>query len=212
MRHISLLTRTAALLTTCTILLLPTAGSLTSAQVLPSQSRNAGAATEIISVAVGSGTTTTPNACNTVVSGCTTRILGIMNADRSRYGLPKLVLTTAQSTGSTKCVGSYGHSVAMARSSAIWHINARYPRASFPTSICVPFLHAGENVGESASGNAKGDLKVLDNLMMSEPHSRSDCATTVNHACNILNPLFHKVGIGVYYINGATWLTEDFTN
>jgi len=35
---------------------------------------------------------------------------------------------------------------------------------------------------------------------------------TGNHACNILNPDYHTVGIGIDYVNNTTWLTEDFTN
>jgi uncharacterized protein YkwD len=166
----------------------------------------------IIPVQTGSGATTTPNACSGALSECTTAMLKILNADRAQYGLAKLTLKPSQSVGKATCVGSYGHSQAMAKSGAIWHVNAQYPRASFPNSICVHFMHAGENVGESSSGNADGDLKTLEAMMMAEPHSKSACASTVNHACNILNPEFHQVGIGVYYANGATWLTEDFTN
>lgn len=166
----------------------------------------------IIPISPGSGTTTTPNACHGAISECTTAVLTLINVDRAQYGLPKLTLKPAQSAGRASCVGSYGHSEAMAKSSAVWHINAQFPRASFPNSICVHFKQAGENVGESSSGNALNDLKTLDSLMMAEPHGKSICASTMNHACNILNPVFHKVGIGVYYANGEAWLTEDFTN
>jgi uncharacterized protein YkwD len=141
-----------------------------------------------------------------------TSLLRIINRDRTRYGLPRLHLTSAQSLGNASCVGSYGHAEAMARSGAIWHVSARFRRASFPNSICVHFLHVGENVGESSEGNPMRDLRTLDTLMMAEPHSTTVCATTVNHACNILNPMFHQVGIGVYSSNGTTWLTEDFTD
>jgi uncharacterized protein YkwD len=166
----------------------------------------------IIPVQPGSGTTTTPNACSGALSECTTAMLKIINQDRAEYGLAKLTLKPAQTIGKASCVGSYGHSRAMARSGAIWHVNVQFPRASFPNSICVRFMHAGENVGESSSGNALTDLKTLDTMMMAEPHGKNVCASTVNHSCNILNPAFHQVGIGVYYSNGATWLTEDFTN
>jgi uncharacterized protein YkwD len=166
----------------------------------------------IINVQAGSGTTTTPNACAGALNECSRAMLKLINLERSQHGLPKVALKPVQSVGTTSCVGSYGHSQAMARSGAIWHVNAQFPRASFPNSICVRFMHAGENVGESASGTVTGDLQALSNLMMSEPHSKSDCASTPNHACNILNPTFRHVGIGVYYANGATWLTEDFTN
>jgi uncharacterized protein YkwD len=195
-------------------------GLLASAMAWPVGTSNAWAAPThgdtssgtIIPVQPGSGATTTPNACSGALSECTTAMLKIINHDRTQSGLPKLTLKSAQSVGKASCVGSYGHSQAMARSGALWHANAQFPRASFPNSICVHFMHAGENVGESSSGNAPSDLKTLDTLMMGEPHDKNLCASTVNHACNILNPAFHQVGIGVYYSNGATWLTEDFTN
>lgn len=166
----------------------------------------------IIQVTAGSGDSSTPNACSGALNECTVAMLKIVNRDRHQNGLSKLTLKPSQSVGVASCVGSYGHSQAMAKSGAIWHVNAQFPKASFPNSVCVRFMHAGENVGESASGNATLDLKTLDTMMMGEPHSKSECASTVNHACNILNPAFHHVGIGVYYAKGATWLTEDFTN
>lgn len=165
-----------------------------------------------VTVQSGSGATTTPNACSGALNRCATMMLKLINQDRVVHGLLRVALKPVQSAGTASCVGSYGHSQAMAKSGAIWHTNAQFPRASFPHSICVPFMHAGENVGQSAMGNVNGDLQALDTLMMSEPHSASVCATTVNHACNILNPAFRHVGIGIYYADGATWLTEDFTN
>ena len=165
-----------------------------------------------IKVQTGTGNTTTPNACSGALNECSQATLKLINLERALHGLPKVSLKPAQTIGTASCVGSYGHSLAMAKSGAIWHVNAQFPRASFPRSICVRFMHAGENVGESASGNVTSDLQTLMDLMMSEPHSKSDCASNVNHACNILNPAFRHVGIGVYYSEGATWLTEDFTN
>ena len=32
---------------------------------------------------------------------------------------------------------------------------------------------------------------------MQEPHSATICATVATHACNILNPRYHAVGIGL---------------
>jgi hypothetical protein len=47
-------------------------------------------------------------------------------------------------------------------------------------------------------------------MMMSEPHSASVCASQDNHACNILNPHFKRVGIGLLDSGPTVWLTEDF--
>jgi uncharacterized protein YkwD len=166
----------------------------------------------IVPVPLGKGVTTTPKACRHIVGKCVKQMLAIINRDRAEHGLRRLTLLKRQSVGTWRCVGSYRHSVAMAESSALWHVNPKYPRASFPRSICEKYMHTGENVGESESGDALNDLKVVENLMMSEPHGKRLCAAEANHACNILNPLFHHVGIGIYYSLGITWITEDFVN
>jgi uncharacterized protein YkwD len=211
-RRSSIFTTLLALAIASGLLTIPCTSSGGRALAASSSTHNDTSSGTIIPVQPGSGATTTPNACNGALSECTTAMLKIINQDRASYGLPKLNLKPAQSVGKASCVGSYGHSQAMARSGAIWHANAQFPRASFPNNICVHFMHAEENVGESSSGSALSDLKSLDTMMMGEPHSKNVCASTVNHACNILNPAFHQLGIGVYYSNGATWLTEDFTN
>jgi uncharacterized protein YkwD len=139
-------------------------------------------------------------------------LLALLNKDRAAVGVPPLTLNLTQSTGSGSCVGSVGHSSAMQQSGTIWHTNSSYPAASFPTNLCIAYSTAGENVGEAGSGNELTDLQQLDSMMMGEAHDASTCATTVNHACNILNPSFHQVGIGLVTANNTTWLTEDFTN
>jgi uncharacterized protein YkwD len=139
-------------------------------------------------------------------------MLTILNQDRANNGVAALTLNMTQTNGTGSCVGSIGHSQAMQQSGSIWHTNPSYPAASFPTDICIPYTTAGENVGEAGSGNELTDMQQLDNLMMGEAHDPTTCATTVNHACNIINPSFHQVGIGVIDVNNTTWLTEDFTN
>ncbi len=144
------------------------------------------------------------------VRACLNATLRLINLDRARNGLNPLAFTRRQSDGGNGCPGSYGHSSAMALSGSIWHVNRRFPRASFPHNICVMYRSAGENVGESSTGNVSDDLQTLDRLMMSEPHTATACAASYNHACNILNPIFRHVGIGIYLKGGVTWLTEDF--
>lgn len=141
---------------------------------------------------------------------CAHTVLRLLNEDRAQHGLRALKLTGLVALGRGSCVGSYGHSVAMAESGSIWHINAQFPQASFPHNVCGRYGIEGENVGESSSGSVFNDLQAIHSMMMSEPHDRQTCATTINHACNILSRAFHKVGIGLYYTNGTTWLTEDF--
>lgn len=100
----------------------------------------------------------------------------------------------------------------MAGTGGIWHNSTSKPAASFPKNICVPYGRVGENVGEASTGDEMQDVLMLQGAMMGEPHSRHICASTVNHACNILNVAFRHVGIGLYNVAGTTWLTEDFTD
>jgi uncharacterized protein YkwD len=140
-------------------------------------------------------------------SGCIQAMLDIVNSTRAQYGAPPLTLNLTQTNGTTSCVGSYGHSVAMQNSGQIWHVNSAYPSASFPTDICVAAGIEGENVGELTSGNELRDLQGIHSLMMQEPYTPGCMG---NHACNILSSQFHSLGIGIDYVGGSTWLTEDF--
>jgi uncharacterized protein YkwD len=158
---------------------------------------------------VATGTATPAAAC-TGTQSCTALLLSLVNRHRARHHLAALQLLSAQSRGAAGCPGSYGHSTAMAESGGIWHTNERFPRQSFPHNICVRYEFSGENVGEAFSGNESSDIESLDHMMMQEPHSSRVCASIVNHACNILDPDFRSIGIGLYVHNGATWLTEDF--
>lgn len=150
--------------------------------------------------------------CSTSGLPCAQLVLHMLNHDRTEHGVAPLRLRTVQSSGTASCAGSLGHSVAMARTGTIWHVNRGYPHQSFPNNICLPHSIAGENVGESFRGSVVQDLKGLNMLMMSEPHDSAVCATAANHSCTILDPGFRQVGIGVFVRAGATWLTEDFTN
>jgi uncharacterized protein YkwD len=158
----------------------------------------AGATADAVS---SSSTGTCPNA----QSACVQSMLNILNNDRTATGVAPLTLNSTETNGTSSCVGSYGHSVHMAALGAISH-------DQFPADICVAYSTAGENVGEAGYGNELTDLQQLDQSMMSEPHDATTCSTTGNHACNIINPAFHQVGIGIYNVNNQTWLTEDFTN
>lgn len=140
-------------------------------------------------------------------NACIDAMLNIINNDRAQYGVAALSLNMTQSTGTGSCVGSYGHSVAMEESGSIWHQNTAYPQASWPNNVCVSYSALAENVGYQMTGNELQDLQDIDNMMMSEPYSPG-CSG--NHACNILNPTYRQVGIGIYNYNGTTWLTEDF--
>lgn len=150
-----------------------------------------------------------PN-CPGTQDGCIRAMLNLINQTRAQNGAPPLALSAVESSGTSSCPGAYGHSTAMAASGHIWHQDPGYPAQSFPNNFCVRTGALGQNVGEYSSGNELSDLQAMQNLMMSEPHDPATCASTVDHACNILSAGFNQIGIGIYVSGGATWLTEDF--
>jgi uncharacterized protein YkwD len=191
--------------TTSTSVAAPTATAQPAATARPTATSTPAAASAPTATASASG-------CPGSQSACVTAMLNIINTERSQAGLPAYTLNSSQSNGTSTCVGSYGHSTAMAQSGSIWHTNSAYPNASFPKDICISYSTAGENVGYASYGNELTDLQTINSQMMSEAHDATTCATSVNHACNILSSSFHQIGIGIYNANGVTWLTEDFTN
>jgi uncharacterized protein YkwD len=151
-------------------------------------------------------TATISATCPGSQSGCIQAMLSMLNKDRSQYGVAPLTLNMTETNGTSTCVGSYGHSVHMEEVGAISH-------DQFPADICIAYTTAGENVGEAQYGNELTDLKTLDSQMMAENTPPKTPGCTGSHACNIINPAFHQVGIGIYHdSSGRTWLTEDFTN
>jgi uncharacterized protein YkwD len=138
-------------------------------------------------------------------SGCASTLLTLVNSDRAQYGVAPLTLSFTLSAGEGACVGAQGHSVHMAQIGYISH-------DQFPGDVCGIWTAAGENVGEAGYGNELTDIRVIDQAMMSEPHDLATCAAESNHACNIINPAFHQIGIGLDESASQTWLTEDFTN
>lgn len=142
--------------------------------------------------------------------------MNLINDSRAKYSaqyglnLRPLGLNAIQSAGTGSCVGSIGHSQAMAESGFIWHTNPNYPAASFPNNLCDAqgISAAAENVGVFSSGDELKDLQGIHALMMSESWSPG-CVG--NHICSILSAQYTQVGIGIYQSGGSTWLTEDFT-
>jgi len=89
---------------------------------------------------------------NCAVSGkeCRNALLVLINSTRRTRGAPPLRLDLLQSNGLPRtgagiaCVGSRGHSRAMARTGRVWHTDAQHASADFPRDICVPGVGAQE--------------------------------------------------------------------
>lgn len=147
---------------------------------------------------------------------CRKVVLDLINHDRGianqQYGLELrgYTLNLTQSNGVGSCVGSQGHSQAMADSGDIWHQNPDYPAASFGNDLCVSYMTAGENVGQWDDKDWIAAFQGMDDMMMSEQHDPAYCKAATNHACNILSPNFTSVGIGIVHQGKKIWLTEDF--
>ncbi|HLJ65814.1 MAG TPA: hypothetical protein VKX16_00465 [Chloroflexota bacterium] len=139
--------------------------------------------------------------CPGSVAGCQRALLALLNQDRARYHVGPLLLDEVQSDGTRRCIGALGHSRHMAAQGQISHDD-------FPSDICGPHQLAGENVGVAQGWSEFFSLHRLDRMMMAEGSPRPGCTGT--HACNIINPGFRTVGIGIVKIGSAFWLTEDF--
>lgn len=111
------------------------------------------------------------------------QILDLINNDRAQYGRPALTLIADATTQQ--------HAVDMASIGTLFHQSAQFPNESFP----YPYdnIFGGENAGA-------GDITQVNTGMMAElgnPPNPAMCATVISHACNIINPAFTKVAIGV---------------
>ena len=62
----------------------------------------------------------------------------------------------------------------------------------------------GENVGTASGLGVMGGIQQIDDGMMAEP------LTPYDHHWNIVHAAFTQVGLGVIYVNGQVWVTEDF--
>jgi hypothetical protein len=129
-------------------------------------------------------------------------LLAAINHDRAFYHAPSLLLDPHQS----EC--SFQHSRHMAEQGILSH-------DQFPADICIPHTIAAENVGVYFGRHDA--VFLIHHAMMSEgPCPDPSCPgkerEAHGHYLNLVNPLFRRVGIGIYIHNGITWLTEDFTN
>jgi hypothetical protein len=152
--------------------------------------------------------TTSP--CPDSQDGCIQALLDLINATRAANNVGPLTLSLAQTRGINVCVGSIGHSQAMAATGEIWNTQQGYDAASFPHDICLHSLSPGENIGFEATGNELTDLQTMHQDMMQQAHDATTCAGVGNSSCNLVAPDFNQVGIGIYQSNGGTYVTEDF--
>jgi uncharacterized protein YkwD len=126
-------------------------------------------------------------------------VLSLINQHRAVAGVPLLRLNR------TLSLASRGHSCEMQRLQKLQHQSADggSPFDRF-TRLGVTFMAAGENIADSSGVAAATGIDEVDSMMIAEP------LTVGNHHWNIVNASYTSAGIGVVYVKGQLWLTEDF--
>lgn len=143
----------------------------------------------------------TSNGCTVTATDASAEqsLLGILNNHRAAAGVGPLTLSAKLSAVSR------AHSCDMYVNHFMGHNGSD---GSTPLqriqSTGLSFSNWGENVGTASGLGVMGDIQQIDNGMMSEP------LTPYDHHWNIVHAGFTQVGLGVIYVNGQVWLTEDF--
>jgi hypothetical protein len=138
--------------------------------------------------------------CVTSGQSCYQLLLHLLNQQRASHGVAPLQYDALASVGIAGCPGAEGHSIHMAEQGAISH-------DQFPADICGSHTIAGENVGVSSGLSARQGIQDINAGMLAEPWKRG-CLD--NHHCNIDNPTFQRVGLGIHLTGSTIWITEDF--
>jgi uncharacterized protein YkwD len=126
-------------------------------------------------------------------------VLSLINQHRAAAGVHPLRLNR------TLSLASRDHSCEMQRLQKLQHqsANGTSPFDRF-TRRGVTYMAAGENIADSSGVAAATGIDEVDSMMMAEP------ITVGNHHWNIVNSSYTSAGIGVVYVKGQLWLTEDF--
>ncbi|HWT75491.1 MAG TPA: CAP domain-containing protein [Mobilitalea sp.] len=132
--------------------------------------------------------TKTPS--GTTNSSYSNQVLQLVNQERAKAGLTPFTTTSALSAAGNKRAQEIKQSFSHTRpdGSSCFTVLGQYG---------ISYTTAGENI---AYGQ-KTPQEVVTGWMNSP-----------GHRANILNPNFHKIGIGVYQSNGVYYWTQEFTN
>ena len=126
-------------------------------------------------------------------------VLTLLNAHRTQTGAAPLALSPALTSGARQ------HSCDMYQHHLLSHASSdgTSPLARIQASG-LAFHTWGENIGTGSGEGLIGGVSANDAVMIAEP------VVCCDHAWNILNAAHTQVGIGIIYINGTEWMTEDF--
>jgi uncharacterized protein YkwD len=118
------------------------------------------------------------------------------NKERAAANLPPLTLSTALSNSARE------HSCDMEQHG---NLDERGSDGSLPSEriagagVLSPFT--AENIGLAAAPTAAEAVAAIHGNLVADATSKA----------NLLNPAYTQVGIGVVYVDGAMWLTQDFS-
>lgn len=126
-------------------------------------------------------------------------VLTLLNTHRARTGAALLSLSASLTTGARQ------HSCDMYLHHLLSHASSdgTSPLARIQASG-LAFHTWGENIGTASGQGLIGGVAANDAAMIAEP------VVCCDHAWNILNAAHTQVGIGIVYVNGTEWMTEDF--
>jgi len=145
------------------------------------------------------------SACSHTGSDCQTALLMLINGDRHAHHRAPLLLDMTQTLGSAgtpghrRCVGTRGHTRAMAKSGRIWHKDKHHPHASYPHDICRRGRHMAENV-DAASGNEWAAVQTIEQHSMQARKQRD----------RLLSRHFTHIGLDLERRGLRVFVTEDF--
>ncbi len=145
------------------------------------------------------------SACAHTGSDCQAALLTLINGDRHAHNRAPLLLDMTQTLGIAgapghrRCVGTRGHTRAMAKSGRVWHINRRYRHASYPHNICRRGMRSAENV-YAASGNEWAAVQTIEQHSMQSRKQRN----------RLLSPHFTHIGLDLERRGLRVFVTEDF--
>lgn len=126
-------------------------------------------------------------------------VLTLLNGHRARTGAAPLALSPALTTGARQhsCDMNLHHLLSHASS------DGTSPLVRIQASG-LAFHTWGENIGTASGQGLIGGVSANDAAMIAEP------VVCCDHAWNILNAAHTEVGIGILYVAGTEWMTEDF--
>lgn len=130
------------------------------------------------------------------------QLFALINQDRAREGLHAYTLNSTLSTGALL------HSKTMSSCGMSHQCAGEASPCQRISNEGISWTSCGENVGYTSPNPTDWEgVKKIEQAMLTEQPPDD------GHRRNLLNPSFHRVGIGIYIdARGLVWVTEDFAS